>query len=130
MMLAMGGPDHSPACVCHSLRILSGVRYSVRISTKPPVTCFVTIFTPFTAGPGKTMEFSERMMARISGIFLFPQRSPWAAKYGGLLYREFLQPELFLIFAISMCLINFTSKQFRSALRLPGPTYQQPSGTH
>src|SRR5690348_3424674 len=81
-MLAIGVPDHCPARVCHSLRMRSGVRYSVRMSVNPPVTWRVTIFTPFTAGLGNTIELSDRMMVRKSGIKFFSLA--WAGRMANI----------------------------------------------
>src|SRR5215813_13952986 len=96
-MVAMGGPVRSRICERHSLRSRSGARYSVRVSVKPPVTCRVTIFTPFTDGPGEVKV--ERTIANsiVSGIFIFPL--VWAPSgCGEILYCQSPLPR-----TIKMC---------------------------
>ena len=76
-MVAMGGPMRSRICERHSFRSRSGARYSVRVSVKPPVTCRVTIFSPFTDGPGEVKVLRTIINSIVSGIFIFPL--VWAA---------------------------------------------------
>src|SRR5262249_47889353 len=83
-MLAMGGPAWSLTRVCHSLRKLLAVRYSVLVSEKPPVTWRVTILTPLTEGSGamnggtETRKSSNTLICAPAltgryGVILYPQ---------------------------------------------------------
>src|SRR6266481_2416649 len=74
-MVAMGGPLWSFICDCHSFRNRSAARYSVRVSVKVPVTCRVTIFTPFTETPGDVSVVTNSSIVA-SGILIcfFPSR--------------------------------------------------------
>src|ERR1700704_1934505 len=74
MMVAMGGPEASRICDCHSLRRRSGARYSMRVSVKLPVICRVTIFTPLMDGFGdvSVVTYSSSIASGIFNSFSRP----------------------------------------------------------
>src|ERR1700704_4735 len=98
MMVAMGGPEASRICDCHSLRRRSGARYSVRISVKLPVICRVTIFTPLTDefGDVRVVTYSSSIA---SGIFSSFSRPRAGRAFGDSLYRQTASEQKILIFA-------------------------------
>src|SRR5262245_7292479 len=69
-MVAIGGPEPSRICDCHSLRNRSAATYSVRVSVNVPVICRVTIFTPLTEGPGDVSVVKDSSNNIASGIFI------------------------------------------------------------
>src|SRR5215471_1144084 len=85
MMLAIGGPERSPECDCHSLRRLFAVRYSVLMSETEPPTCRVTIFTPDTEESGAINALVE-MIKKSSRDMSFPLVPPTG--YGVLFYPQ------------------------------------------
>src|ERR1700732_2752055 len=98
MMVAMGGPEPSRICDCHSLRRRSGARYSVRVSVKLPVICRVTIFTPLTDGFGdvNVVTYRSSIASGISSSFSRPRAG---RAFGDLLYRQSASEQKILIFA-------------------------------
>src|SRR6476469_5631286 len=90
MMVAMGGPEPSRICDCHSLRRRSGARYSVRVSLKPAVIWRVTIFTPSMEGFGdvSVVTYSNSIA---SGMFISFSRPQGKGGVGDLLYRQFAE---------------------------------------
>src|SRR5438270_12202102 len=79
MIDAMAGPMRARIWDCHSFRSRSWARYSVAVSVNSPVTCRVTIFNPFTDGPGEVKvvrTISNSVVRGVVILFLTPgQRS-------------------------------------------------------